>query len=73
LAVICGPDGNGDLWLWEKEDEEGIREFAIWLTEPFVIREMAEEDWDNDFQALEAHFSRTTVATNPVAHLGSRP
>ncbi|KAJ7810948.1 hypothetical protein B0H14DRAFT_3150995 [Mycena olivaceomarginata] len=72
LAVICGPDGNGDLWLWEEEDEEGIREFAIRLTEPFVIREMTEEDWDNAFQALKTRFSRTTVAANPVAHLPSK-
>jgi hypothetical protein len=69
--VICGPDGNGDFWLWEEEDEEGIREFAI-SNEPLSISEMTEEDWDNAFQALEARFSRTTVVTNPVAHLPSQ-
>jgi hypothetical protein len=72
LAAICGPDGNGDLWLWEEEDEEGIREFAIGLNEPLCIREMTEEDWANTFQALEARFSQTTVAASPVAHLPSQ-
>jgi hypothetical protein len=65
-------DRNGNLWLWEEEDEEGIREFAIGLNEPFNIREMTEDNWDDAFQALEARFSRTTVAANPVAHLPSR-
>ncbi|KAJ7883501.1 hypothetical protein B0H14DRAFT_3748766 [Mycena olivaceomarginata] len=57
LAIICGSGGNGDLWLWEEEDEEGIREFAI---------------GNEPLSALEARFSRTTVAASPVAHLPSQ-
>jgi hypothetical protein len=81
LAIICGSDGNGDLWLWEEEDEEGIREFAIG-NEPLSVSQIGEEgnnafqiteeDWNNAFQALEARFSRTTVAASPVAHLPSQ-
>ncbi|KAJ7810942.1 hypothetical protein B0H14DRAFT_3756171 [Mycena olivaceomarginata] len=76
LAIICGSDGNGDLWLWEEEDEEGIREFAIG-NEPLSVSQIGEdgndafqiteEDWNDAFQALEARFfpdngSRQSVA-----------
>jgi hypothetical protein len=71
FSLLCGENANGDLWLWEDEDEEGIREFAIG-NEPLSISEMTEEDWNNAFQALEARCSRTTVAANPVAHLPSQ-
>ncbi|KAJ7883519.1 hypothetical protein B0H14DRAFT_3748784 [Mycena olivaceomarginata] len=65
FAIICGSDGNGDLWLWEEEDEEGIREFAIG-NQPLSVSQITEEgndafqiteeDWNDAFQALEAHF-----------------
>ncbi|KAJ7883532.1 kinase-like domain-containing protein [Mycena olivaceomarginata] len=65
-------------WEWtrrslvvEEEDEEGIREFAI-SNEPLSISVMSEEGWNNAFHALEARFSRTTVAANLAAHLPSQ-
>jgi hypothetical protein len=67
--------------LWEEEDEEGIREFAI-DNQPLSVSQITEEgndafqiteeDWNDAFQALEARFSRTTVAASPVAHLPSQ-
>jgi hypothetical protein len=66
--VICGPDGNGDLWLWEEEDEEGIREFAI-ADELLSVSQMTEENWNDAFQVLEARLSQTMVIANPLAHL----
>ncbi|KAJ7878771.1 hypothetical protein B0H14DRAFT_1628906 [Mycena olivaceomarginata] len=68
LTVICGPDGNGGLWLWEEEDEEGIREFAI-TNELLSVSPTTEENWNEAFQALEARLSRTIVITSPLAHL----
>jgi hypothetical protein len=81
LAIICGSDGNGDLWLWEEEDEEGIREFTIGNETLSVsqisedgnnVFQITEEDWNDAFEALEARFSRTAVAASPVAHLPSQ-
>ncbi|KAJ7318976.1 hypothetical protein DFH08DRAFT_819419 [Mycena albidolilacea] len=68
LTVIYGPDGNGDLWLWEEEDEEGIREFAI-ANGLLSVSQMTEENWNDAFQALEARSSRTIVIASPLAHL----
>ncbi|KAJ7883464.1 hypothetical protein B0H14DRAFT_1428456 [Mycena olivaceomarginata] len=68
FSLVSGENANGDLWLWEDEDEEGIREFAIG-NEPLYI---CEEDWDDAVLALEMRFSRITVAANPVAHLPSQ-
>ncbi|KAJ7797928.1 kinase-like domain-containing protein [Mycena olivaceomarginata] len=52
FSLVSGENTNGDLWLWEDEDEEGIREFAIG-NEPLYI---SEEDWDDAVLALEMCF-----------------
>ncbi|KAJ6531272.1 hypothetical protein B0H19DRAFT_474537 [Mycena capillaripes] len=65
-AVVHGADANGDLWLWEDEDEKCIKEFAEDLT---YVPEMPMEYWDDACRALEARQLRTTELASPLSHL----
>ncbi|KAJ7318968.1 hypothetical protein DFH08DRAFT_970864 [Mycena albidolilacea] len=63
-AIICGSDGNGDLWLWEDEDEEYIKVFTENIP---VFPELL--DWHTACWYLKERLGRTTVAATPLAHL----
>ncbi|KAJ7883539.1 hypothetical protein B0H14DRAFT_3432994 [Mycena olivaceomarginata] len=63
-AIICGSDGNGDLWLWEDEDEEYIKVFTENIP---VFPELL--DWHTACWYLKERLGRTAVAATPLAHL----
>lgn len=68
-AVICGTDASGDLWLWEDDDEECIKEFADGIPHSLV---MPLECWDTACRALEARLSRRKMPASPLTHLAPR-
>jgi hypothetical protein len=62
VAVVSGMDTNGNLWLWEDEDEEYIKEFIGHHS--LHLLELPMVDWSNACQALEA---RRQLAPRPPA------
>lgn len=59
---------SGDLWLWEDEDEECIKEF-IKDSDLSGPGEIPVEGWKEACRAFEARQSRTTVPANALSHL----
>jgi hypothetical protein len=68
-TIVCGADGDVDLWLWEDEDEEYIRGFASLHS----FAEMPVVGWDDACSALEARLSRTAGSVGPSSHLTPQP
>ncbi|KAJ7915878.1 hypothetical protein B0H13DRAFT_1871625 [Mycena leptocephala] len=71
LAVVSGADANGDLWLWEEEDEEYIKAF---IEDHSLISylDMPLEDWSNAGQALRVRQNRPRPMRGPLSHLTSK-
>lgn len=63
--VMSGTAVNGDLWLWEAEDEECIKVFAQDL-HPFP--DMPPDEWTKACSALEVRRTRTTLSSS-LAHI----
>ncbi|KAJ7842794.1 hypothetical protein B0H14DRAFT_2779851, partial [Mycena olivaceomarginata] len=69
-TAVPGTETTRDLWFWEDEDEEYIRQWAF-TDNPLLklFHEMPTMDWSNACRALETRRLLPRPTASPLAHL----